>query len=73
MENLSFNEYISLVSEKIGKRDYPMTACVHSYGCQLNFSDGEKIKGMLMKMGFDLIPVLLEKMLKTEFSAIWEI
>jgi len=52
VENLSFNEYISLVSEKIGKRDYPMTACVYSYGCQLNFSDGEKIKGMLMKMGF---------------------
>ena len=27
-------------------------ASVHIYGCQQNVSDGEKIKGMLQKMGF---------------------
>lgn len=27
-------------------------ACVQSFGCQLNFSDGEKIKGLLSEMGF---------------------
>ena len=25
---------------------------VHSYGCQLNVSDGEKLKGMLKEMGY---------------------
>lgn len=28
-------------------------AFVHSYGCQQNVSDGEKIKGMLAKVGYD--------------------
>ena len=28
-------------------------ALVHSYGCQQNVSDGEKIKGMLSKIGYD--------------------
>lgn len=27
-------------------------ACVHSFGCQLNVSDGEKIKGVLRKIGY---------------------
>lgn len=31
---------------------YPL-ALVHSYGCQQNVSDGEKIKGMLSKIGYD--------------------
>jgi tRNA-2-methylthio-N6-dimethylallyladenosine synthase len=30
----------------------PPLAYVHSYGCQQNVSDGEKIKGMLAEMGF---------------------
>ncbi len=45
-------EYISAVSEKLSAKDSPYLACVHSYGCKLNFSDGEKIKGMLAKMGY---------------------
>ena len=28
-------------------------ALIHSYGCQQNVSDGEKIKGMLSKVGYD--------------------
>lgn len=30
----------------------PKKAYVHSFGCQLNISDGEKIKGLLKKMGY---------------------
>lgn len=30
----------------------PKTACVRSFGCQLNISDGEKIKGLLKNLGF---------------------
>ena len=33
-------------------RNSPLFAHVHSFGCQLNFSDGEKIKGILMQMGY---------------------
>lgn len=32
--------------------DRPPVAYVHSYGCQQNVSDGEKIKGMLALMGY---------------------
>ena len=28
-------------------------AFTHSYGCQQNISDGEKIRGMLAEMGYD--------------------
>ena len=30
----------------------PPLAFTHSYGCQMNSSDGEKINGMLAEMGF---------------------
>lgn len=32
--------------------DHTPLACTHSYGCQQNVSDGEKIDGMLKEMGF---------------------
>lgn len=50
----TIEEYINSVREIISQKDSPILACVHSYGCQLNFSDGEKLKGMLAKMGFGL-------------------
>ncbi len=50
--NMTSADYICAVSDIISKRDNPPLACVHSYGCQLNFSDGEKIKGMLARMGY---------------------
>ncbi len=46
------SENILAVEKIISGYDRLPTACVHSYGCQLNFSDGEKIKDMLLKMGF---------------------
>lgn len=38
------------INELLG--DKPRKACVRSFGCQLNVSDGEKIKGLLKKMGY---------------------
>ncbi len=35
-------------------RDYMPHAFIHSYGCQQNVSDGEKIKGVLSRMGYKM-------------------
>ena len=45
-------EYMLKVAELNLKRDLPPVAHVHSFGCQQNVSDGEKIKGMLSEMGY---------------------
>lgn len=37
--------------ERFGE-ERPLLALVHSYGCQQNTSDGEKLMGMLAEMGF---------------------
>ncbi len=44
--------YIEKVRAINEKRETPPLAHVHNYGCQLNVTDGEKLKGQLMKMGF---------------------
>lgn len=44
-------EFISKCAEINSHRDAPPTAHVHTFGCQQNVSDGEKIKGMLAEMG----------------------
>ena len=41
---------ISEINALLG--DVPRKAYVRSFGCQLNVSDGEKIKGLLKKMGY---------------------
>lgn len=50
-------EYISknamILSSRIPNR--APTAFVHTYGCQGNVSDGERIKGMLEKMGYTFV------------------
>ena len=28
-------------------------ACINTYGCQQNFSDGEKLEGLLEEMGYE--------------------
>ncbi len=43
------NVIIKEISERIGEG---RLAYVRSFGCQLNVSDGEKIKGVLQKMGY---------------------
>ncbi len=46
-------EYAARVKSLIMSRyPHPPLAFVHSFGCQQNQSDGEKIKGMLAEMGY---------------------
>ncbi len=50
------NEYMQLVTEIMQVRaigDSPK-AFIHTYGCQQNVSDSEKIKGMLTLMGYSM-------------------
>ena len=49
------NEYMNLVRTVISSR-YPAVspkAFVHTYGCQGNVADGERLLGMLEQMGYD--------------------
>lgn len=43
--------YTDLVKEIFAKRPSPPLCCVHSYGCQQNVNDGERITGQLCEMG----------------------
>ncbi len=45
-------EYMKKVADINAQRPQPPIAHVHSFGCQQNVSDGEKIKGMLAEMGY---------------------
>ena len=45
-------EYIRKIREALALRyETPPLALVHSYGCQQNAADGEKLKGLLAQMG----------------------
>lgn len=43
--------YIEEVRKIFSEREAPPLCCVHSYGCQQNVSDGEKLLGQLSLMG----------------------
>ncbi len=43
--------YIEEVRKRFSEREAPPLCCVHSYGCQQNVSDGEKLLGQLSLMG----------------------
>ena len=43
--------YIDEVRKIFSERESPPLCCVHSYGCQQNVSDGEKLLGQLSLMG----------------------
>ncbi len=47
-------DFIRRVRELLEKYPAPPKAHVHTFGCQQNVSDGEKIKGMLCEMGYGL-------------------
>ena len=51
-EMAAMREYMQKVAELNAKREQPPVAHVHSFGCQQNVSDGEKLKGMLAEMGY---------------------
>lgn len=48
-------EYLNLIAEimDVRKRSSKPLAYIHTYGCQQNVADSEKIKGMLFLAGFD--------------------
>lgn len=50
-------EYIQKVKDIITSKDSQFMAYVHTFGCQLNFSEGEKIKGLLAQMGYGLTDI----------------
>ena len=39
-----------------GKEGQPLTAFVKTFGCQMNEHDSEKLKGMLARMGYSVVP-----------------
>ena len=49
MDQLSLQRASVLVASHYG---HPPLAFVHSFGCQQNVSDGERLKGLLAEMGF---------------------
>ena len=52
MEYISF-EHNNIAAELVKQAyDTPPLAFVHSYGCQQNVNDGERIKGVLMDIGY---------------------
>ncbi|MCR5215836.1 MAG: tRNA (N6-isopentenyl adenosine(37)-C2)-methylthiotransferase MiaB [Lachnospiraceae bacterium] len=52
-------EYIQKIKEIItaqdAKRKKPLTACVVTFGCQMNARDSEKIVGVLTEAGYEII------------------
>ncbi len=46
------SEYINKIKEIFSKKEIPPLCYLHSFGCQQNVSDGEKILGMLCGMGY---------------------
>ena len=47
-------DYIKEVRALLEKRPGEHRAFVHTYGCQQNFSDGEKLEGILEQMGYTI-------------------
>ena len=46
--------FIEKVRDILSKREGEHRAYVHTYGCQQNFSDGEKLEGLLEQMGYTI-------------------
>lgn len=46
--------YIQKIAEILSARDTPPLCHVHSFGCQQNVSDGERITGLLCRMGYGI-------------------
>lgn len=45
----------SYMNEKSKELGRPLTACVHTFGCQMNARDSEKIVGTLEKIGYQIV------------------
>lgn len=62
-ELLIQREYVEKVRELNSKLETPPLAYVHTFGCQQNVSDGEKIKGILARMGYGFTTLMEEAQL----------
>lgn len=49
---IALKEYFAEVKKKIGR---PLTACVTTFGCQMNARDSEKIVGILEEIGYSMV------------------
>ncbi len=54
MRSMILKLYTAKVREILGKKESPPLCFVHSFGCQQNVSDGEKILGILSDMGYGI-------------------
>lgn len=52
--NYDMSEYVGKVRELVLSMQKPLKAHIKSYGCQLNFCDGDKLKRLASEMGFEL-------------------
>ncbi len=60
-ESARQKEFSALVADLVQQRfESAPKAFVHTYGCQGNVADGERLKGMLEQMGYDMTDVLEE-------------
>jgi len=61
-------EILNTIKEKNNKRSQKPTACVVTFGCQQNEADSERIKGMLVSMGYDITDADLTEDLPENFE-----
>ena len=54
MEYINFEHNETAAEMVRAAYDTPPLAFVHSYGCQQNVNDGERIKGVLVDIGYGL-------------------
>ncbi len=60
-ETAKQKEFTSLVADIVQRRyECAPKAFVHTYGCQGNVADGERLKGMLEQMGYEMTEALEE-------------
>ena len=52
-ERIALEELRKTIREETERRGHPLTACVVTFGCQMNERDSEKLRGILLAAGFE--------------------
>ena len=52
-ERIALDELKKTVQEETERRGRPLSACVVTFGCQMNERDSEKLRGILLAAGFE--------------------
>ena len=50
-ERIALEELKTTVRVETERRGHPLTACVVTFGCQMNERDSEKLRGILLAAG----------------------